>query len=88
MKNETEFWSLLSYVKVSKNRTAVIKTLENTPKMPRDIAKETQIDRNYVSNLLAQLKEKELVKCLNPQDSKGRFYIITEDKGKLVLEYL
>ena len=65
----------------------VFKALENNGKMPRDLAKETHIRPNYVSALLAELKEKDIVECINPEAHKGKVYILTE-KGKQISEFM
>ena len=87
MKTEKQLISLSAYILISKNRTSVFKALENTGQMPRDLAKETHIRPNYVSALLAELKEKDLVECINPEVHKGKVYRLTE-KGKEISEFM
>ena len=87
MKTEKQLISLSAYILISKNRTSVFKALENNGKMPRDLAKETHILPNYVSALLAELKEKDIVECINPEVHKGKVYILTE-KGKQISEFM
>lgn len=85
--NDPDILSLVGYVKISKNRYKIFNQLENNPQMPSELAKNTKLERNYVSNLLKQLQNKELIKCVNPKDRKGRVYIITS-KGEQVSAYL
>ena len=73
----------LSYVKISSYRTKVLKSLGDDVKMPSEISKDTEILQNHISNVLRQLKEHELVECINPEVRKGRLYRLT-DKGKNV----
>lgn len=79
MKDEIE------YVKKSKYRMRVMKTLDGYPKMPFEIAKESEMTPNHISHTLKQLKEHGLVECLNPEARKGKLYRLT-DKGKKVIE--
>ena len=53
--------------------------------MPSKIAKDTDIRINYMSNTLRELKEQELVECINPEVRKGRLYRLT-DKGEEITE--
>ena len=73
----------LKYVKKSKYRTGVIKSIEEYPKMPSQIARDCEI----ASNTLKQLKEIDLVECMNPEVKKGRLYRLT-DKGEKIAEKL
>lgn len=81
-------WENVGYVKGSKYRTKVVKSIEKkTPKIPSEISKETGIYTNHVSNTLTQLREHELGECINPEARKGRLYRLT-DMGKQVAENL
>ena len=51
--------------------------------MPSQIAKDTGIVQNHISNTLRQLKEHDLVECINTEVRKGRLYRQT-DKGEAV----
>lgn len=82
---EEEFYNLLGYVKVSKTRTKILKSLENDLKMPTEIAKENDFRITLVSNALYDLKQKNLVVCTNEEMFKGRLYKITDD-GKKIIE--
>jgi predicted transcriptional regulator len=77
----------VGYVKVSPIRTKTLISLENSMKMPTEIAKDTNLRITQVSNALSDLKRKNLVICLNENMTKGRIYIST-DFGKKVLEYI
>lgn len=84
MKNEDiddEMLVEVGYVISSKYRTKVIKSLAEDTKIPTQIAKDTDILPNHMSATLKQLKENELVECINPEVRKGRLYRLT-DKGE------
>lgn len=71
----------MSYVQISKYRTKVMKSLRGNVKIPSQIARDSDIKQNHISSTLKQLKERELVECINPEDRKGRLYRLT-DKGE------
>ena len=75
----------VDYVKRSQYRSKILKSLADDVKMPSQIAKDTGIVQNHISNSLRQLKEHELVECINPEVRKGRLYRLT-DKGEKVAE--
>lgn len=85
MELSDEILTELSYVEMSTYRAKVMKSLKDDIKIPSQIAKETRIYQNHISNVLRQLKEHDLVVCLNPEVKKGRLYKLT-DKGKKVAE--
>ena len=74
----------ISYIKISSYRTKVIKTLEDDVLMPSQIARNSDLRQNHISNVLNQLKEHELVECINPEVRKGRLYRLTDKGEKLV----
>lgn len=70
---------MASFIKSSKNRQKVANCLEDSVKIPSDIANETDLRLNYVSMLLQELKDKSIVECLNEDSKRGRFYKLTDD---------
>ena len=74
----------IEYVKRSKNRLKVMKSLDGDVKIPSEIAKDAQIHNNHISNILRQLRQRELVECINPEAKKGRLYRLTDSCDKLV----
>ncbi len=78
---------LLEFIRISTHREKVFKTLNKESKKPSDIARETGLHINNVSHSLKQLKERELVYLLNPEDKKGRLYKLT-DLGEIVIKEL
>ena len=87
MQLSDEMLTEISYVKISKYRTKVMKTLEGEVKIPSQIAKDSDILQNHISATLQQLKEHDLVECINPEMRKGRLYRLT-DVGEYVAKNL
>lgn len=77
----------LKYVNRSSYRVKVLKSLKNDVKMPTQIAEDSGILPNHISNVLRQLKEKEIVECINPEVRKGRLYRLS-DEGLDMLDKL
>ena len=72
------------YVTSSAYRTKVLKSLDGGTKMPSQIARDSDIKQNHISNVLNQLKKRELVECINPEVKKGRLYRLTDKGDELV----
>ena len=87
MELSDEMLSEISYVEISTYRTKVMKSLEDEVKIPSEIAEDSDILKNHISNVLSQLKEHGLVECINPEVRKGRLYRHTE-KGDRVVKNL
>lgn len=68
---------IIEFIRLSKNREAILKALQGETLKPTDISKKTNIHRNNVSRILSQLREKELVRLLNPENKRGRLYELT-----------
>ena len=75
----------IEYVKRSKNRTHIMKSLDEFPKIPSELAEATVISRQHISHGLKELSQRDLVVCLNPEEQRGRIYRLTE-RGEKVLE--
>ena len=84
MELSDEMLKEISYVKISKYRTKVLKALEDDIKIPAKIAKDSDIRQNHISKVLAELKAHELVECINPEVRKGRLYRLTDKGNELV----
>ncbi len=76
--NEEEKYRLLGYVIASEYRLHILKCLNTSIKTPSTIAKEIGLRTNHISNVLKDLKEHNLVVCLNEEAHKGRLYKITD----------
>ena len=80
-----ENFDLIRYVEKSSYRYRAFKSIGDRVKMPSEIARDSGILQNHISNVLRQLKEKDLVICLNPSVRKGRLYRLS-DKGLEILD--
>ncbi len=69
----------IKYVNRSTYRLKVLKSLNTQVKMPREISADCDILPNHISNVLRQLKEKDIVECINPEVKKGRLYRLSDD---------
>lgn len=87
MELSDEMLTEISYVKISKYRTKVMKSLDGDVKIPTVIAKDSEIRPNHISKVLAELRAHELVECINPEVRKGRLYRLT-DKGDEIVKNL
>lgn len=84
MELSDEMLTEISYVKISSYRTKVMKSLEDDVKIPSKIAEDSEIRQNHISKVLAELKAREMVECINPEARKGRLYRHTEKGDKIV----
>lgn len=85
MEFSDEMLKEISYVKISKYRSKVMKSLDGDVLIPTQIARNSEIRPNHISKVLAELKAHELVECINPEVRKGRLYKLT-DKGKEIVD--
>ena len=83
MEFSKEMWGKYAYVISSSYRQRTLKTLDGEVKVPSEIAKDAGIKVNHISKTLKELKDKELVECINPEVRKGRLYRLTE-KGEAI----
>lgn len=83
---DDETLKLVGYVISSTYRTEVMKTLIEKPKIPSKIAADIGIKQNHISNVLNQLKEKGLIRLINPEAKKGRIYELTDVGLKIAKE--
>ena len=58
----------------SQYRLKVMKSLDGEVKIPSEIANDTEIFQNHISNTLRQLKEHKLIEYINPEVKRGRLY--------------
>ena len=83
-KENQEYINAFGYVKRSKNRQEIIKIIATTRKTPSDITEIMDTRFSLVSSILSDLKNNDIVVCLNEEDKTGRLYVLT----KLGLEIL
>jgi len=67
----------ISLLKSSEYRSKIIKAIGNDTLTPSEIAHKINIRLNHVSIFLKELKENNMVKCLNEESRKGRLYELT-----------
>ena len=84
MELSDEMLTEISYVQISTYRTKAMKALEDEVKIPSVIAKDSGIRTNHISKVLGELKDHELVECINPEVRKGRLYRLTNKGDDLV----
>lgn len=84
--NDKELYSIIGFIKISPIRETTIKSIENSIKMPSEISRETGYRTTQISGALIDLKEKNLVVCLNKNAHKGRLYTTT-DYGKEIMRH-
>lgn len=85
--NEDEIIKIVAYVGISKVRSSILKFVGDDLRYPSQIAKELNIRIQHVSTALKELKEKELVECINEDVKVGRLYRTTP-KGKQVIDLM
>lgn len=74
-----ELLSLAAYVLISSYREKTVKILfDNDAMTPKFIALNAGFRQNHVSTVLADLKKKNIVVCINEEVRKGRLYKLTE----------
>ena len=84
---DDETLKIMGYVISSTYRANVLKSFNDKPRFPSELAKKAGIKQNHVSNVLKELKNKGLVDIINPEVRKGRYYVLT-DLGKEIAEEL
>lgn len=68
----------VSLLKSSGYRLKIVQAIGNDTLTPSEISNKINIRLNHVSLFLKELKNKNLVKCLNEESRKGRLYELTE----------
>ena len=77
----------ISLLKNSDYRRKILESLSNANYLtPSELAEKTKIRLNHISNFLKDLKENNLVICLNDEEKRGRLYKITELGKRVVKE--
>jgi len=78
-------WSDFSYVASSSYRERVLRSLAERPKLPKQLAQDTDLRLVHVSRALRELRDRSLVECLTPEmKSRGRLYGILPSGSALV----
>ena len=87
MSKNDEIFDIVGYVMASQYRCNIIKSIGENIKIPSAIAEDIGLRTNHVSNVLKDLKEWDIVICLNEDARKGRLYKNT-DLGLEILKYI
>ncbi len=81
-------WSDFSFVVSSGYRERVLATLSTKPRLPGQLAGETDLRLAHVSRALRELSDRGLVECLTPEvKARGRLYGLTA-RGSVLLTHL
>lgn len=84
----TDNWDDVSYIQRSKYRRDVVRTLAAGSATPSDIAHAHAYAQPHVSRALNELRDRDLVELLVPEDqARGRYYGLTDD-GRAAWENL
>src|SRR5437667_10376202 len=85
MESRGHAWSDFSFVVSSGYRERVLTSLAPKPKVPRQLAEETDLRIVHVSRALRELSDRGLVECLTPEvKAPGRLYGLTPDGTALL----
>lgn len=68
----------LAFVKASKHRTNIVKSLHRCNKTPKELSIELSVHQKTIYVTLRQLRDQEIVKVINPDSKKGRIYKLTD----------
>lgn len=77
----------IAYVLSSTYRLKVVKVLHENMSFPTKIANNAGIRPNHISKVLKDLKDNNIVECINPEVRKGKLYRLT-DKGEKISELI
>jgi DNA-binding HxlR family transcriptional regulator len=75
------------YVISSSYREKSVRSLNDSNKIPTDLAQDIGIRTNHISKVLRELKECGVAECINEEKRKNRVYRLTskgEDIAKLI----
>jgi DNA-binding MarR family transcriptional regulator len=78
-------WDKVSFVRRGRLRTQILESLIR-PNNPTDLAKKLNSHRPTVSQAIAELMTRNLVKRLNPHEKNISIYEITADGIKVIKE--
>lgn len=77
----------IAYVLSSTYRLKVVKVLHDNMSFPTKITNNAGIRPNHISKVLKDLKDNNIVECINPEVRKGKLYRLT-DKGEKISELI
>jgi len=85
---QKETLNLLSWILRGSQRREIIRVMTRNM-IPAQIYKEAvksnpKITRNSVSDVLREFRKKDIVRCINPKEKKGRIYELTANGGRIL----
>ena len=75
------------YVISSSYREKSVRSLNKGNKIPTELANDIGIRSNHVSKVLRELKDRDVVECINENKRKNRIYRLTP-KGQDIARYI
>ena len=84
---DDEKLKIYGYVISSSYREKSVRSLNDSNKIPTDLAQDIGIRTNHISKVLRELKECGVAECINEEKRKNRVYRLTskgEDIAKLI----
>ena len=72
--NSPTYIDAFAYVKRSKNCQKVVKIIEKSRMTPSEITETMNVRFSLVSRVLRELKDKDIVMCLNENEKTGKLY--------------
>jgi len=78
--------NILSFVLRAKNRIKLLNVLQDGQKVSAQIEKQTGMYKSHISRTLRELTEKKLIRCVNSKDRNFRFYELTSEGKKVILQ--
>ena len=69
-KNVSNIYTLISFIRISKNRLKIMKELNKTPSFPSEISRRLKVTFSTVSKVLKELERKNLIICVTPEVHK------------------
>ncbi len=79
-------WKKFGYLLASKYRMKITLCLADKPKTPKELAQELGLYISHVSSTLSDLSKHGVVKCLNPQQRRGKIFSLTDIGSELEKE--
>lgn len=83
---DDEILKLVAFIRISSYRTKALKELMDENKTPTQIAKDSGIRITHISNILRDLKDRDIAECINEEKRKNRIYRLTS-KGQIIASY-
>ncbi|MBR4447048.1 MAG: winged helix-turn-helix transcriptional regulator [Methanobrevibacter sp.] len=84
---DDETLKVYGYVISSSYREKSVRSLNDSNKIPTDLAEDIGVRTNHISKVLRELKECGVAECINEEKRKNRVYRLTpkgEDVAKLI----